>query len=97
MGGTEVTLQSVAVPGLTVAAGDEIRLRMTATGSSPTTLQAKVWRVGSPEPANWLLTAGDATASLQTSGSVGLMSYLWSSAGNAPVRARFDDLEVRLN
>ncbi len=97
VGGTEVTLQSVAVPGFTVAAADELRLRMTATGSSPTTLQAKVWRVGTPEPANWTLTAGDATASLQAPGSVGLMSYLWSNAGNAPVRARFDNVEVQLN
>ncbi len=96
-GGSEVTLQSVAVPGLTVAAADQLRLRMTVTGSSPTTLQAKVWRVGASEPANWLLSAGDATASLQAPGSVGLMSYLWSSAANAPVRARFDDVEVRLN
>lgn len=96
VGGTETTLQSINVAGLTVAAGDQLRLRMTVTGSSPAALQAKVWRDGAPEPATWLVTASDASASLQAPGSVGLMSFLWSTAGNAPVQARFDDLEVRL-
>lgn len=97
VGGTETTLQSANIAGLTVAAGDKLRLRLTVTGSSPTALQAKVWRDGAAEPAAWLLTASDAAASLQTPGSVGLMSFLWSTAGNAPVQARFDDLDVRLN
>lgn len=95
-GGAETTLQSVTVAGLTVAAGDQLRIRMTVTGASPAAMQAKVWREGAAEPATWLLTAGDATASLQGPGSVGLMSFLWSTATNAPVQARFDDLEVRL-
>ena len=95
-GGTETTLQSAAVAGLTVAAGDQLRLRMTVTGASPAALQAKVWKDGVAEPATWLLTAGDATAPLQGAGSVGLMSFLWGTATNAPVQARFDDLDVRL-
>lgn len=97
VGGTETTLQAIAVPGLTVAAGDQLRLRMTVTGSAPAALRAKVWRDGATEPAAWLVTAGDASASLQGAGSAGLMSFLWSTAGNAPVQARFDDFEVRLN
>ena len=97
VGGTETTLQSIAVPGLTLTAGAQIRLRMTVTGSAPSTLRAKVWRDGTTEPATWLLSAGDNTTSLQSSGSVGLMSFLWSTAANAPVQAKFDDLEVRLN
>jgi PKD repeat protein len=97
VGGTETTLQSANVAGLTVAAGDRLRLRMAVTGSSPAALQAKVWRDGAAEPAAWLVSAGDATASLQAPGSVGLMSFLWSTAGNAPVQAKFDDLDVRLN
>ena len=95
VGGTETTLQSVNA-GLTVAAGDQLRLRMTVTGSSPAALQAKVWRDGAAEPAAWLVTASDASASLQAPGAVGLMSFLWSTATNAPVQARFDDLDVRL-
>ena len=97
VGGTETTLQSIAVPGLTVTAGAQIRLRMTVTGAAPSTLRAKVWRDGTTEPATWLLSAGDNTTSLQSSGSVGLMSFLWSTAANAPVQARFDDFEVGLN
>ena len=97
VGGTETTLQSITVPGLTVAAGAQLRLRMRVTGAAPAALQAKVWRDGATEPATWLLTAGDASASLQNGGSVGLMSFLWSTAGNAPVQAKFDDFDVRLN
>ena len=97
VGGTETTLQSITVPGLTVAAGDQLRLRMTVTGAAPAALRAKVWRDGAAEPATWLVTAGDASASLQSAGSVGLMSFLWSTAGNAPVQAKFDDFDVWLN
>ncbi|MGY3317956.1 PKD domain-containing protein [Arthrobacter sp. TE12232] len=97
VGGAETTLQSVTVPGLTVAAGDQLRLRMTVTGTAPAALQAKAWRDGATEPATWLVTAGDASASLQTAGSVGLMSFLWSTAANAPVQATFDEFNVRLN
>ena len=57
VGGTEATLQSASVPGLVVAAGDHLRLRMIVSGSAPTTLQTKVWRDGLVEPAGWLLTA----------------------------------------
>jgi hypothetical protein len=93
-GGTETTLQSVAVAGLTVAANDQLQMRLQVVGTSPTTIQAKVWRDGSTEPAAWQTTATDATASLQVAGSVGLMSYLWGTATNAPVAVRFDNYSV---
>jgi len=92
--GTETTLQSVSIAGLTVAANDQLQLRLQVTGASPTTLQAKVWRDGVTEPAAWQLTATDTAASLQVAGSVGLMSYLWGTATNGPVAVRFDDYSV---
>jgi len=46
------------------------------------------------EPIHWLLTASDATASLQWPGSTGFMTFLWSTAGNAPATVRFDDHSV---
>jgi hypothetical protein len=92
--GTETTLQSVSIAGLTVAANDQLQLRLQVTGASPTTLQAKVWRDGATEPAAWQLTATDTAASLQVAGSVGLMSYLWGTATNGPVAVRFDDYSV---
>jgi len=94
-GGTETTLQSVTVAGLTVAAGDQVHLRVQVTGTAPTTIRARVWRDGAAEPSTWLVSTVDTTASLQAAGSTGLMSYLWSSATNIPVRARFDDYLVR--
>ncbi|SKB61813.1 hypothetical protein SAMN05660473_01611 [Arthrobacter sp. 49Tsu3.1M3] len=71
VGGTETTLQIITVPGLTVAAGDQLRLRMTVTGAAPAALQEKVWRDGATEPATWLLTAGDGSASLKALGRSG--------------------------
>ncbi|WP_217993970.1 hypothetical protein, partial [Bacillus sp. AFS001701] len=35
---------------LMVAAGDKLHVRTEATGTSPTTLRVKVWKVGSAEP-----------------------------------------------
>ena len=93
-GGTETTLASQTVPGLTYAAGEQLQLRFQVTGLSPTTLNAKVWKVGSSEPTGWLLTTQDSTAALQGAGSIGLATYLSGTATNAPVVIRFDDLIV---
>ena len=89
---TETALQVVAVPGLPYAAGDQVRVRVQVSGTSPTTVRAKVWRVGGTEPATWLVSATDSTAALQEPGGIGLASYLSSTATNAPVSARYDDL-----
>lgn len=89
-GGSETTLSQISA-GFAVTAGQAVRLRVEVTGTSPTTVSAKVWRVGTAEPAGWMLTSTDTTASLQDAGSVGLMAYLSSAATNAPVIARFDD------
>ncbi|WP_454699185.1 PKD domain-containing protein [Arthrobacter humicola] len=93
-GGTETTLASQTVPGLTYAAGDQLQLRFQVTGLAPTTLNAKIWKVGSSEPTAWLLTTQDSTAALQGTGSIGLATYLSGTATNAPVVIRFDDLIV---
>ncbi|WP_199421740.1 LamG-like jellyroll fold domain-containing protein [Actinotalea solisilvae] len=85
----------VVVPGLTYAAGDRLQVRVQATGSSPTTVRAKVWRAGTPEPAAWHTQATDTTASLQVPGAVGLSTYLFGSATNGPLTVAYDDLAVR--
>ena len=61
-------------------------------GTSPTTLRAKVWPVGSTEPAGWQYTATDSTAGLQAAGALRLTTYLSSSATNGPVAVRWDNL-----
>jgi hypothetical protein len=94
VGTVETSLQTKTVPGLTVAAGDRLNVRMQTTGTSPTTLRAKVWKVGAVEPTDWTTSITDSSASLQGPGAVGLAAYLSGSATNAPVVASFDDFSA---
>lgn len=91
-GGAETSLLAQTVAGLAVVAGDRLNVRVQATGTSPTTLRAKVWKVGAAEPATWNSSVTDSTASLQGAGSIGFRAYLSGSAIDAPVDATFDDL-----
>ncbi len=90
--GTETSMGSQTVPGLTVGAGGMVNVRVQATGTSPTTLRAKVWAVGATEPAGWNVTSTDNTAAVQAAGAIALRTYLSGSASNAPVVGLFDDL-----
>ncbi len=94
VGGAETKLGTATVPGLTYAAGDDLRARFTASGASPTTLTAKVWRVGAPEPAATHLSRTDSTAGLQGAGSIGMQTYVFSSVTTLPVVASFDNLSI---
>ena len=87
--GTDVTIS-----GLTYAVGDILKVRAQATGTSPTTVRVKVWKSTATEPAAWTATATDSTAGLQALGSIGLHVYLGSSATNAPIKARYDNLRA---
>jgi hypothetical protein len=87
--GTEVN-----VPGLAHTAGQYIRLRAQVTGTNPTTIRIKTWANGAPEPATWTVSATDTTSVLQTTGSVGLRTYLAASATNGPILMSFDDFQV---
>jgi len=80
------------VPGLTYAVGDVLNVRLEVSGNSPTTVRAKVWKQGTTEPAAWQRTASDATAGLQAAGAIGVAPYLSSSANNAPITVRLDNL-----
>ena len=93
--GSEVNLQPAAtVSGLSYAAGDLLNVRMQTTGTAPTTIRAKVWKVGTPEPTSWLRSVTDSTAELQTAGAVAITPYLSGSATNAPITVRLDSLVV---
>lgn len=95
--GAETSLTGwVPVSGLTYTAGTSLTIRGQATGTSPTTLRAKVWRTGQAEPAGWAVTASNAQDGLQVPGAVGVKSYLSSSSTSAPLVARFDNLLVRV-
>jgi hypothetical protein len=93
--GAETTLGgTVTVPGLSYVRGDVLRLRFQAAGTGPTTLKARVWKVGAAEPSTPQITRTDSATALQRAGGVGVFSYLSSSASNAPVRLSVDNLDV---
>jgi hypothetical protein len=83
-----------AVTGLTPSANAYVWLRVQAVGSNPTTLRIRAWADGTAEPTNWHYSVADTSTALQTSGMVGLQTYLSSSATNAPVTFSFDDFSV---
>ena len=92
--GTRTKLTTVTVPGADPPAGRHLPRSRPVTGTSPSTLRAKVWKVGTPEPTGWTTTASDSTAGLQVAGHIGLRSELGTNSTNAPVRAFFDELWV---
>ncbi|WP_146069834.1 PKD domain-containing protein [Cryobacterium sp. M15] len=92
-GATSLKAQNIS--GLTYTTGSALQLRVQVIGSAPTTIRAKVWALGTPEPSAWQTTVTDSTAALQTSGAVGLAFYLGSTATVTPVTATFDDLIVK--
>ena len=94
-GAQSVIVAESVVPGLSYAPGEQLRVRTQVTGTAPTTLRIKVWKVGQSEPAAWQLTGTDTTTGLQVAGSVGVLPYLSGSVTNAPVVASFDDLLAR--
>lgn len=93
--GSEVSLQgAVVIPGLTHVVGDTLNLRLEVTGTAPTTIRAKIWKTGTQEPTSWQRSVTDNTANMQGAGSVGLSPYLSSSANNAPITVKVDELSV---
>ncbi|WP_316302104.1 PKD domain-containing protein [Clavibacter michiganensis] len=87
------TVGSYILPGTTYQAGQQLRVRVLTTGTSPTTVKAKVWVAGQAEPAAWQTSVTSSTAALQAAGTVGIQTYLSGSA-TAPVTTRIDDLVV---
>ncbi|WP_394553142.1 PKD domain-containing protein [Agromyces sp. MMS24-JH15] len=95
MRGSSTILTNVTISGLTFAAGDTLLLKVSVTGTNPTTISGKIWKAGTAEPLAWQSTITDATAAMQAAGSVGLESYISASATNIPITVRFDDFITR--
>ena len=91
VGTTTTTLAQSTVTGINVVGSAQIQVRLQVTGT-PATLKAKIWAVGTTEPAAWLLTATDSTAALQVAGGVGINGYTASGVTNAPITARVTNL-----
>ncbi len=89
----ETILGTYNVPGV-VAPGEPLAIRVAVTGTSPTTVQAKVWQVGQTEPAAWQASATDSSTNLQTPGGIGIYSYVSGSATLVPVVFSYDELWI---
>lgn len=88
------TVLAQSTPSVVLASGNTLALRLQVTGTSPTTLRAKVWQAEKAEPSAWTVTASDSTAQLQTAGGVGVSAAAASNMTNGPLRVFFDDLKV---
>lgn len=75
-------------------AGQVLHARLLVTGTSPTTIAAKVWVEGQTEPATWQLQGTDATAALQSAGGVGIKTSISSASTNAATKISFDRFAV---
>ena len=76
---------AATVAGLTLSAGALVNVRLQVEGVGTTTVRMKAWANGTAEPAAWLITGTDTSAALQAAGSVGLRTYVSSSATNTPI------------
>lgn len=83
-------LTNVGTP-INVAAGDTLKVRGEAVGTSPTTLNLKVWKAGTTAPNDWTTTTTNTDASMQAPGSVGLGVYLGGGVTNTPFITQFDN------
>ena len=91
--GTTV-LSNTVVPGLTYTPGTSISLRLQVTGTSPTTIRAKIWPSSQTEPATWLSSVTDSTTGLQAPGTVALQATL-SASSTVGITTRFDNFNAR--
>lgn len=87
------TLATVATP-LTYVAGSSLKVRLSLTGTNPTTLSGRVWAATATEPGAWTAQATDPTAELQLPGGIGLAGYLSGAATNGPIVLSVDNLSV---
>ena len=91
--GAETVLASTDLTGVTLTAGQYLRLKLELEGSSPTLVRAKLWPRGQTEPSAWTAAASDSTAGLQVAGTLGIDVYPSSSAA-APATVTFDRYTV---
>lgn len=63
----------------THAAGRQFNVVFEARGTSPTTLRAKIWQVGTSEPGSWDISGTDSTGP-QVAGSIGVRFYVGPSS-----------------
>ncbi|MFH9430231.1 hypothetical protein ACH4JZ_18310 [Streptomyces sp. NPDC017615] len=89
LAGTETTLSSVYTYPVKHQAGTFYRVRTQAAGTS---LAAKVWAVGTPEPDAWQITATD--ASLSAAANVGIRCFASTGSTVVSPQLRVDNFRI---
>ncbi|MGM7679304.1 PKD domain-containing protein [Microbacterium sp. A94] len=84
---------SAPLTGVSWSAGSTFHLAMETTGTSPTTIRAKLWVDGATEPTAWQLVTTDSTPAIQVAGAPTVFSYRSGSATGTNA-ASFDDFSV---
>ena len=74
-------------------ADEEFTLKAEVSGSGTTTIRAKIWKTGTQEPQDWMLTSTDTTTDLQSGGTVGISANRSSSATTTGTYS-FSDFQV---
>jgi hypothetical protein len=92
VGGAENVIASQTVSGLTYTQNMVLNARVRFVGTSPTTVEMKLWQEGSGEPGTWTLSNTDSSAGLQTTGAAGVRATSSNDAGTLNVT--FDDLTI---
>ena len=67
------------LPGSYVA-GEQLRVKVSVTGTGTTTVRGKMWLAAGAEPVSWQATGTDTTPSMQVAGSVSLRSNVSASS-----------------
>jgi ABC-type phosphonate transport system ATPase subunit len=93
-GATTTRMTARTIAGVSYRPGDGLRLRVQAVGTSPTTVRARVWKVGKSQPTAWQVSATDSTDGLQSAGSVGMVGSLSGSSTATPVTLTYDGLRI---
>lgn len=71
------------------------RARVQELGSDPTTIRARVWQEGTPEPSGWTIELSDlAPGPREVSDSIRLGVFAGAGERRLPLRASFTDLSV---
>ena len=93
-GGAQTVLATAPATLSSVTSGRRVMVRTQVTGSSPTTVRARMWFAGTAEPSAWQVQVTDGTPALQGPGAVGVFAYESSSATGG-LTVRVDDLDLR--
>lgn len=86
-------IATLPLSGMSWSAGSTFTIAMETTGTSPTSIKAKIWAAGSPEPQSWQLQATDSTAALQVAGAATVYGYRPASATGSNALS-FDDFTL---